>query len=261
MKQVTKILTGLLCLILAVSLFMIGRQACDSRKSRQARDEAARLAGLTEERQAAEAEEVKKIPEEALDLASIDLESLREVSGDVAGWIAIPGTEVSYPLMQGEDNQYYLSHTWQGDTSKSGSVFLEAANSRDLTDLHTIVYGHRMRNNTMFGSIKYYKDLDYWQAHPNVYVVPGDGRILRYEIFSAHQADVKGLVYRLDIEEAGLEEEFLRTCMEGSAIDTGITPEPGERILTLSTCTGTGYARRWVVHSVLRDEYILENDP
>lgn len=263
MKKMMQMIRWCLCLALAVSLFVIGRQAYDSWKNQRASDEAARIAGLTADRREAAGPETETgaaepIPEAVIDLADIDLEALREINEDVAGWIAVPGTEISYPLMQGEDNRYYLSHTWNEESSKSGSVFLESANSRDLTDFHTIVYGHRMRNNTMFGSLKYYRELDYWRDHPDVYVVLENGRVLRYEVFAAHEAGVRGVVYRLDIGEAELEEEFLQACLEGSAIDTGIVPETGDRILSLSTCTGTGYSRRWVVHTVFRAEYRLE---
>lgn len=184
-------------------------------------------------------------------LANIDLEALRAVNEDVIGWISIPGTELSYPLMQGTDNPYYLSHNWKKEASGGGSVFLENTNDRDLTDFHTIVYAHRMRNDTMFGTLKYYEKLDYWQEHPAVYVVTEAG-LYGYDIFSAQEASVKGIVYRLDIVESGMEEEFLRYCIENSVIDTGITPEVSDQILSLSTCTGNGHSNRWVVHAVLR---------
>ena len=206
-----------------------------------------------------EAPTEEPMPEEALDLAGIDLEALRAVNKDVVGWIAIPGTTVSYPLMQGKDNQYYLRRNWKKQSISSGSIFLEAEVSRDLTDFHTIVYGHRMRNETMFGTIKYYSGKDYWREHPSVYIVLDD-TIYRYDIFAAYEAAVDGIVYRLDLEENHLEEEFLRYCKDHSVLDTGLTPGAGDRILTLSTCTSTlSETHRWVVHGVLAYEYTRTN--
>lgn len=257
-KGLLRVVQVALVAALAVSLFVIGRQAYDGWRNRQDSEEAAQLAGLAGDgprEDVPETEQGPVLPEEAADLASVDLEALQEVNGDVAGWIAIPGTEVSYPLMHGEDNQAYLYTSWKGESSRSGSVFLESTNSPDLTDFHTIVYGHRMRNNSMFGSLKYYRDQEYWAAHPNVYVVLEGGRIRRYEIFSAHQVSVRGVVYRLDLRESELEGEFLQACLENSAIDTGVVPEETDQFLTLSTCTGNGYSRRWVVHAVFREEY------
>lgn len=197
------------------------------------------------------------LPEEASALANINLETLRTVNPDVIGWIMIPDTEISYPLLQGEDNKYYLSHNWKRKSSGSGSIFLESTNSRDLTDFHTIVYAHRMRNDTMFGELKYYRESDFWQEHPYVYLAT-DGGVSCYEIFAVQTADAKGIVYRLDIKQSSLEEEFLQSCIDNSVIDTGITPGKEDHILTLSTCTSVGYSNRLAVHSRLTQIYNAE---
>lgn len=86
------------------------------------------------------------------------------------GWILIPNTVISYPLLQGEDNQYYLNHTWKKWTSAVGAIFMDSQNNPNLTDFNTIVYGHRMNNGSMFASLKNYKKQSYWQAHPCVYI-------------------------------------------------------------------------------------------
>lgn len=268
-EKIRRILMVLLAAVFLVSAGMMIRQQIQYKKIIADSDEAAQIAGL--QKGAATQRPVpslpvpsaepgepeappEPLPEEAVDLDAIDLEALRAVNEDVVGWIAIPGTTLSYPLMQGEDNQYYLSHSWKRESVAGGSVFLESTNNRDLTDYHTIAFAHRMRNDTMFGTIKYYKKLDFWQEHPSVYVILDD-TIYRYDIFSAQEANVKGIVYRLDIVENHLEEEFLQYCIENSVIDTGLTPEASDRILTLSTCTGNGYANRWVIHGALAQEY------
>lgn len=263
MKKWIWVIKWCLVLVLTGSLFMIGRQTYDNWLNEQASAEAAQIAGLPENKQAASSRPPKKpestpdvpLPEEASALGEIDLTALRALNGDVAGWIIIPGTELSYPVMQGTDNQYYLSRNWRGEVNTSGSVFLESTCDKNLTDFHTIVYAHRMRNDTMFGALKYYNTMDFWQAHPSVYVASGNGVIYRYDVFAAHEVGTKGIVYRLDIEESCLQDELIRACLEDSAIDTGIVPTGADRLLTLSTCTATGRIDRWVVHAVLRAEY------
>lgn len=257
---------AILALLLAV--FVLGaamtiRQRMQYQKIAAEADEAAEIAGRREPAVRAEAPvqpeapqepEPPSPPEEAAALADIDLEALRAVNEDVVGWIEIPGTDLSYPLVRGTDNQYYLSHNWKGEESSGGAIFLECVNSPDLTGFHTIAYGHRMRNGSMFGMLRHYKEPDFYREHPSVYVALENG-VYRYDIFSAREAGVKGIVYRLDLEESGLAGEFLQSCVEDSALDTGIVPEPEDRILTLSTCTGAGYAARWVVHGVLAEVY------
>ena len=286
-KIIRIILTSVLAAVFVVSVGMMIYDQIQYRKTLDATDEAARLAGLytgTESRRPGAASptgnqpegmappmgnsldaagqpaeepmppEWYLLPEEARGLVWLDLGALRAVNKDVVGWISIPGTIVSYPLMQGKDNQSYLRRNWKKESVTSGSIFIEAECSRDLTDFHTIIYGHRMRNETMFGVLKYYSGSDYWREHPSVYIVLDD-TIYRYDIFSVHQAALDSIVYRLDIEEKQLEEELVQFCMDCSVLSTGLVPESGERILTLSTCTGDGYTKRWVVHGVLAREY------
>ena len=264
---------SLLAAMFAVSVSMMVVQQMQYRKTIADTEDAARLAGLqtgaesqrpetvppVEETVPPTEEPLQPLPEEALDLAGVDLEALREVNTDVVGWIAIPDTVVSYPLVYGTDNEYYLHHNWKKESIDSGSVFLSSDASRDMTDFHTIIYAHYMRNGTMFGSIKYYSGEDYWREHPSIYIVLDDA-IYRYDIFSAHEAAADGIVYWLNIEEKSLEEKFLQYCIDQSVLDTGLSPGAGDRILTLSTCTSdSNQAYRWVIHGVLAQKYSRTN--
>ena len=105
----------------------------------------------------------------------------------------------------------------------------------------------------MFGPLRSYLKQDFWLAHPTVYLVT-DAGVQAYDIFAAFEVGVHEVVYRLDLIESGLVNEFIRFSMRHSAIDTGITPTAEDKILTLSTCTGRGHDTRWVVQAVLRPE-------
>ena len=183
-------------------------------------------------------------------LAAMDFSALREVNGEVLGWILIPDTPVSYPLMLGEDNQKYLNTTWRGSRSSVGSIFLECQNSGDLSDFNTIIYGHRTANRSMFGSLKDYARQEYWQAHPYIYITD-DGGCKTYAVFAAYEVGVKELTYRIGFDGEEDRTQFLDFCTAQSVIDTGVTPSADSRVLTLSTCTGTGHETRWVVQAVL----------
>ena len=184
-------------------------------------------------------------------LRNMDFTALREVNSDVLGWIMIPGTPISYPLLQGEDNQYYLKHTWKKWSSAVGAIFLECQNSPDLSDFNTIVYGHRMNNGSMFASLKNYKKQSYWAAHPCVYITDDNGSH-KYEIFAAYEVSTTGTTYQLGFSGDASKQAFIDYCLAQSVIDTGITPTVYDRVLTLSTCTGNGHATRWVVQAVLK---------
>ncbi len=126
---------------------------------------------------------------EAEKLAKKDLQSLKEVNEDVLGWLLLPETSLSYPVVQGEDNDYYLNHTWDKTASSVGSIFLECQNSPDMDGFSTIIYGHRMRDGSMFGILREYKNREFWADHPSIYLLTEKG-VGRYDIYAAYEADV-----------------------------------------------------------------------
>ena len=189
------------------------------------------------------------------ELKNINLEALRETNPDVSGWIAIPDTKLAYPLMIGTENDYYLDHTWEKVSSIAGSVFIEKLSSNDLTDFNTVIYAHRMKDDSMFGSLKYYKDPEYWKAHPYVYIY-NDSGAHRYEIFASYEATLQGSTYQIGFANDEYKQIFLENCKGYSVIDTEVAPEIDDRIITLSTCTGRGYSSRWVVQARLDGKYM-----
>lgn len=185
------------------------------------------------------------------ELEALDLEALREVNPDVVGWIRIPDTVIDYPLMQGEDNDYYLKRTWDENKNDVGSIFLEHLNSSDFTDFNTIVYGHNMIDGSMFASLRKYQQQSHWEAHPYVYIRSDQG-VYRYEIFSSYLADVESNTFGLGFSGEESKGKFLDWIISKSDILTNVQPEPTDRILTLSTCSGKGHTTRWVVHARLK---------
>lgn len=180
--------------------------------------------------------------------AGMDLSPLREANADVVGWIEVPGL-LSYPLLQGEDNAYYLSHAWNGEENAAGAIFLDYRASASLDGSHTLVYGHRMRDGTMFGGLKHYKDAAFWQENPSVTISNEDG-VWQYDIYAAYETALTAPVYQQGLSSPEERQAFIQYGLERSAIDTGITPTAEDKIITLSTCSGSGSDTRWVVQAV-----------
>lgn len=180
--------------------------------------------------------------------AGLDLSPLRRINADVVCWIEIPGV-LSYPVLQGADNSYYLSHNWTGEKNAAGAIFLDYRASADLSDYHTLVYGHRMRNGSMFGSLKQYSDADFWQRHPYVFLSDENG-IRQYDIYAAYEISVTGIAYQLDFATLEDRQDLIQYGLDNSLIDTGIVPTAEDSIVTLSTCSGNGHSTRWVVQAV-----------
>lgn len=245
-KRVRFVLSFLLLAILLISGGNILWHEWERAKGRQDYGEAAEIA------------RGKQVPAEFLTekkddyadmLAEIDLEALREINSDVIGWIGIPDTEVFYPVMQAGDNDYYLNHTWKKERSSVGAVFLDYRNPADFNGFHSILYGHQMRDGSMFGGLHKYADKAYMEEHPIIYIVTDTG-VQKYTIFAAYEADVRGIVYDMAAGEIDKRQEFIDYCLLHSADGAEAVPDADSHILTLSTCTGRGYATRWVVQAV-----------
>lgn len=182
----------------------------------------------------------------------INLTALRQVNPDVLGWIAIPETPLSYPLVQGTDNQFYLSHTWDQSENRVGSIYLETQCSSDFSDFNTIIYGHRMKDSSMFGSLKHYKDQEYWAEHPKV-LITEDAGTRTYQIYAAFEAEVTAPIYLVGVGSDEEKQRIIDYTLAANVLNTGITPRVDDQIITLCTCTGRGYESRWVVLGVLAD--------
>ena len=188
--------------------------------------------------------------EHARELLGRDLGVLQEVNEDIIGWIEIPGTPISYPLLQGTDNQYYLNHNWKKEYNAGGSIFLEAKNRPDLDNFNTLIYGHRMSDSSMFNSLRHYSGQEYADEHSRIYVA-AEGGVRVYEVFAAMKVTVTDPVYWLITNQTKYMQKMIDFCMENSVITGGSVPEITDRLLTLSTCTGlTTSDDRWVVVAV-----------
>ena len=185
------------------------------------------------------------------ELKEIDLNALRQVNPDVIGWILLPDTDINYPILQGTDNEYYLNNTWLKEPNAVGSIFMEHRNLPDFTEYNTILYGHNMINGSMFSDLRHYTGENFHRDHPYVYIVT-DGGVLRYEVFSAYQAELGSTTYGLSFRQEETKKAFLIHALSSSKFDMGMAPELTDRILTLSTCSGTGSTTRWVVHARLK---------
>ncbi len=184
----------------------------------------------------------------------VDFEKLKKANPDIYAWISIPEVKVDYPILQSEnDNAFYLNHTVNGKKSVYGSIYTENYNYKDFSDFNTLVYGHNMKNGTMFGSLKKYRDAAFFNENRFITVYM-PGRILKYEIFAAVTWDNKHILASRDFESAEnrkiyIDEIFAVRDMN-SQIKRDITVTENDRIITLSTCMNNKL-KRFIVSGVL----------
>ena len=241
-KTKAKLLLVFLILVFLSSSGVLLHKQMDYRNGAQDYDQASELANV-------EISDTSIPTATYLDIFDqIDLPALQAVNEDVIGWILIPGTDISYPILQASDNIYYLNHTWDGSQNSVGAIFLDYRNSCTLDDFNSIIYGHKMNNQSMFGLLHQYKNEGFWEAHPILYLVEPNG-VREYDVFAYYETRTMN-TYSLVFPNIEAKQIFINDCLAQSWLDTGIVPSTDDYILTLSTCTGNGHATRWVVQAV-----------
>ncbi|MCI5648428.1 MAG: class B sortase [Fusicatenibacter sp.] len=181
---------------------------------------------------------------------TVDFESLKGINPDVCGWLYIEALEISYPVVQGADNDTYLHTTYEGKSNYAGSIFMDYQNSSTLDDCNTIIYGHNMKNLSMFGKLKQIKEQEKYKESIYFWILTPDENY-RYQIYTAFYTEADGDVYTL-FSQSG--EEF-RNYLEQMAGCSGIPVEVPEfdersRVVTLSTCAARDSSQRFVVQGV-----------
>lgn len=181
----------------------------------------------------------------------VDFASLAEINPDIVAWIYIEDTEVNYPVVQGSDNQYYLKHLFSGEWNSLGCIFLDTRNASDFSDWNSIVYGHHMKNGTMFSGLTEYKKQEFYDTHPTILIMTPEQNF-RVEIFAGYVANVKDNAWKVDFGTDAVFVDWQKSVKERSCFNSGITPAATDRIVTLSTCSYEFDNARFVLHGIIQ---------
>ena len=184
----------------------------------------------------------------------IDFDTLQGKCPDVYAWIEIPGTNINYPLVQESgDDDYYLSHTAERKPSIAGAIYTEEYNSKEFDDPNTVIYGHNMRNGSMFKHLHKYKDVEFFSKNSEIVIYQPE-RILRYHVFASYVYDDRHLIENFNFQDVSVYDEYLKDVVRRAGrsgnLDTKRTVTMEDRIITLSTCTGND-SQRYLVQAVL----------
>ena len=180
----------------------------------------------------------------------VDFASLQEINPDIVGWLYMEALDISYPIVQGTDNAYYLHRTFEGKDNFAGSIFVEYRNSGDFSDCNTIVYGHNMKNQTMFGKLDFLQNWEDYQDQMDFWILTPEADY-RYEIFNAQYTDAYSDVYTLFSGPGDLFLEYLDKMQSQSQIPLEERKfSLDDRIVTLSTCAASEGDERYVVQGV-----------
>lgn len=149
---------------------------------------------------------------------NLNWKKLKGVNQDIYAWICIPGTGVDYPVLQHpSDDSYYLNYNMNGTRGYPGCIYTEKANSKEFTDFDTVVYGHNMRNDTMFASLHNYEDQTFFNNFPYIYVYTKE-KVLVYEIFAAYKTDDAHILHTNDFSTKEGRVSYLESIVKNPRI-------------------------------------------
>ena len=188
----------------------------------------------------------------------VDFKALREKNPDTVGWLYVGSCGISYPILQGEDNDYYMNHTFEGTVNSSGAIIMDYRDDKYLKDWNTFIYGHNMKNGSMFGSLKkLLKDETLYDSDPYIYVyLPG--YIYRYKIFSYYKDKPDSKMY-WTADTLQEYRQYIRDALSLSVRDLGVETSEETNMVTLVTCSGSGAGKmRFFVHGEFIDRYKIK---
>ena len=182
---------------------------------------------------------------------SVDFQALQTLNEDVVGWIYIPDTQINYPILQGDDNDDYLYHLLTGEYNSSGSIFLDAEVAANFSGQNSPIYGHNMKNGTMFKDITGYKKQAFFDAHPTAMLMTPEKNYFVH-LFSGYTTDSWGNAWTKVFPDSDFA-PWLSEVKEKSVFTSDVVPTAQDKILTFSTCTYDMHDARFIVHGVLEE--------
>ena len=182
---------------------------------------------------------------------TVDFESLRETNPDVIGWIYIEGTEINYPVVQGADNSFYLSHLYDGTYNSAGCIFMDVKCASDFSGKNSVLHGHHMKNGSMFAGLVDYKKQGFYEKHTTAFLITPQERY-KIQFFSGYVASEASRSWDISFTDDSFD-IWLSELAELSCFKSEIAPTIEDRVVTLSTCSYEFQDARFVLHGVLEN--------
>jgi len=169
----------------------------------------------------------------------MDFDSLAEISPNIVAWIKSEGTAVNYPIVKGEDNHFYLSHLPDGNYHEMGSIFLDYRNSADFSDENILIYGHDMRSGQMFGSLRHYRNQNYYEQYCDMFIFTPK-QDYKLTLFAGYILDSAYETPPMDFNDSADFEGYIDDIKRRSIFKSDIPVSFGDRLVFLATCTQSG---------------------
>ena len=183
------------------------------------------------------------------------VKELQKENSDIKGWIRIEDTNISYPLLQTDNNDYYLTHDYKKEENYYGSIFMNSKSDLKDSNSNVIIYGHNMQSGgQMFKDLLKYQDKSFYEEHPIIKIKKEEKEdeyeiicVFKSRVFYKSEKNVFRYYYCYDFENEDDYNEYIDNCKEIQLYDTGKTASYGEQLITLITCEYSQEDGRMVV--------------
>jgi len=242
MKAIKILLLFILLAMLGFSLYKINEIKKELNASEEIKEELIELV------------EIPEIPSEEPSF-EVDFDELKKINSDVIGWIVIESTQVNYPIVQGNNNSYYLNRSYDKKWNSLGSIFADYQSSNDFTDYNTFIYGHHTKNGSMFGELYKYMNKEFYDENKTFYLYTPSGNY-EAEIFSAYLDSTKSESYNQSFNSVDEFNDYITMIKKKSNYNTNVEIDTTkDKTITLYSCSHESNRQktdRYFIHAVLR---------
>ena len=246
-KFISTVLIIFFICMFCYSTFNIIKYVVDEKEQESLNDDLTQSAIKITLVQGEENEEAKEELSIDAETFSIDFEYLKSQNKDIVAWIYSKDTPINYPIVQGKDNDYYLRRLINGQYNQAGTLFIDYKNKGDFSDLNTIVYGHNMKNDSMFGTLVNYKNQDYYDSHKEIDLYTENANY-KIKLYAGLTIDGNSNLYNI----TNSNKEFIK-LKDKSDFKSDVIPNENDRIVMLSTCSYDYELARYVLLGVLEE--------
>lgn len=182
---------------------------------------------------------------------SVDFQALKQKNSDIVAWIYSEDTPINYPVAQSTNNDYYLRRLVDGKYNQAGTIFMDYRNSNDFSDPNTIIYGHNMKDDSMFGTLTNYENQNYYDNHKEMFLYT-ENKNFKIEIFAGYTTSSDGDIYTYP-KTSSSNKKLIDNAIKKSKFSSDVEISSEDKIITLSTCAYTFEDARYVLLGVLRE--------
>lgn len=238
-KLVLAILLTLSLLVLAAGGYVLGQRAVEYAEGDEAYsglEEYVSFHSSSPDTDEPDSVQQTETPQAQSDAPSVDFAALSRINPDIVGWLYCEGTKINYPVVQGSDDEYYLDHLFDGTQNANGCLFLDSRVGASFSSVHSIIYGHHMRSGSMFAALDGYKRQSFYKTHPTMLLIT-PAATYEVQLFAAYVADPSEDAWEVSFANDGEIQAWIDAAVARSTFTSDVKPKPGDRLLTLSTCS------------------------